>query len=71
MYSFKANTLLVTFLYLIEDQYIILALFVKSASAIIKPIWDNRSLLLVNKESINTKSYKVFLLSLINLRSLN
>ena len=46
----------------------ILALFIKSVSAIIKPIWDNRSLLLVNKESVNTKSYKVFLLNLINLR---
>ena len=70
MYSFKANTLLITLLHLIEDQCIILALFVKSASAIIKPIWDNRSLLLANKESMNTKSCKVSLLSLINLRPL-
>ena len=62
--------LLVTLLYLNKDQCIILALFIKSASTIIKPIWDNRSLLLVNKESVNTKNYKVSLLSLINLRPL-
>ena len=49
----------------------ILALFIKLASAIKKPIWDDRSLLLANKESVYTKSYKVFLLSLINLRPLN
>ena len=63
--------LLITFLYLIKDQYIILALFIKSASAIIKPIWNNKSLLLINKESINIKNYKIFLLSLINLSPLN
>ena len=60
-----------TFLHLIKDQYIILTLFIKSASTITKPIWDNRSLLLANKESVNTKSYKVSLLSLTNLRPLN
>ena len=71
MYSSKASTLLVTLLHLIKDQYIILALFIKSASAITKPIWDNRSSLLVNKESINTRSCKVSLSSLMNLRPLN
>ena len=71
MYNSKASTLLIILLYLIEDQYTILALFVKLASTITKPIWDNRSLLLTNKESINTKSYKMSLLSLTNLRPLN
>ena len=63
--------LLVTLLHLIEDQCTILALFVKSASAITKPIWDDRSSLLANKESVNTRNYKVSLLSLMNLRPLN
>ena len=49
----------------------ILALFIKLASAIIKPIWDNKSLLLINKKSVNTKSYKVSLLNLINLKPFN
>ena len=49
----------------------ILVLFIKSASTIIKPIENNKSSLLVNKESVNTRSYKVFLLSLTNLRPLN
>ena len=71
MYSFKASTLLVTLLHLIEDQYIILALFIESASTITKPIWDDRSLLLVNKESVNTKNYKMSLLNLTNLRPFN
>ena len=71
MYSSKASTLLVTLLHLIKNQCTILALFIKSASIITKPIWDNRFLLLVNKESINTKSCKMSLLSLINLRPFN
>ena len=70
-YSSEASTLLVTLLHLIKNQYIILALFVKLASAITNPIWDDRSLLLANKESVNTRSYRVSLLSLINLRPLN
>jgi hypothetical protein len=71
VYSSEANTLLVTLLHSIKDQCTILALFIKSASAITKPIWDDRSLLLANKESVNTRSYRVSLSSLINLRPLN
>ena len=71
MYSTKASILLVTLLHLIKDQYTILALFIMSVSTITKPIWDNRSLLLVNEESVNTKNCKISLLSLMNLRPLN
>src|SRR6266568_8695391 len=42
-YSSDAKTLRVTRLHLIDDQWTILALLFLSASAITKPIWDERS----------------------------
>ena len=43
LYNLDAKTLCITCLYLIDDQWTILALLFLSVSAIIKLIWDKRS----------------------------
>lgn len=58
-YNSEANTLLVTLLHFTEDQWMMLALLLASASTITKPIWEERSLLLAKLESANTKSCRV------------
>ena len=68
--SSKASTLLVTLLYLIKDQYIILALFVISINTRIQPICDKRSLLFINKASVNTSRRSILISSLIYVRPL-
>ena len=53
VYSSDAKTLLVTCLHLVDDQWMILALFLPSASTMRYPSWDEISLLLANGASVN------------------
>ena len=55
-YNLKASILLVILLYLTKDQWIIFASFNKSASTKIYLIYNERSLLFVNKELVNINS---------------
>ena len=68
--SFEASTLLVTLLYLVNDQWIILALYSKSSRTKIYPICNKRSLLLVNKALVKTSRYSILISNLINIRPL-
>jgi hypothetical protein len=52
-YSLEASTLWVTCLHLIKDQWSTFADLFRSISTIIKPIYNNRSLLLVKEAFIN------------------
>ena len=68
--SLDASTLLVTLLHLIKDQYTILALFIMSANTRIQPIYNKRSLLFINKASVNTSRRSMLISSLIYVRPL-
>ena len=70
VYNLEASMLLVTLLCLIEDQWIMFALFNKSTSTRMYLICNKRSLLFVNKELVNINSWSVFMLSLIKLNPL-
>ena len=69
--SSKASTLLVTLLYLVNNQYIILTLFIISTNTRIQPIYDKRSLLFINKASVNTSRRSMLMSSLIYVRPLS
>ena len=60
VYSLEASTLWVTYLYLIKDQCRVFMSWLRSISTIIKPICNNRSLLLVKEAFINTSRLRDF-----------
>jgi hypothetical protein len=60
MYSLEASILRVTRLHLIKDQYSIFASWLRSVSTSIKPICNNRSLLLAKEASVNTSRLREF-----------
>ena len=66
--SSKASTLLVTLLYLVNDQQIILALYNKSSRTKTYPIYNKRSLLLANKALVKTSRRSILISNLINIR---
>jgi hypothetical protein len=53
VYNLEASTLLVILLHLTKDQWTIFALFNKSANTKIYLIYNKRSLLFANEESVN------------------
>jgi hypothetical protein len=55
-YNLEASILLITLLHLTKDQWTIFTLFNESASTRIYPIYNKRSLLFANKESVNISS---------------
>ena len=55
-YNLKANIFLVILLYLTEDQQIIFILFNKFANIKIYLIYNEKSLLFINKELVNINS---------------
>jgi len=70
VYNSEASMLLVILLHLTKDQWTMFALFNKSASTRIYPIYNKRSLLFINKELVNISSYNVFMLSLTKFKPL-
>ena len=56
VYNLKVSTLLVILLHLTKNQWTIFALFNKSASTKIYPIYNKKSLLFANKELVNISS---------------
>ena len=66
--SSKASTLLVTLLHLINNQQIILALYNASSNTSTYPIYNKRSLLLVNKALVKVSRYNILMSNLINAR---
>ena len=62
LYSLDTKTLCVTHLYLINDQWRMLALLFLSISVIIKPIWENRSWLLAKDKSVKIINFRESLL---------
>jgi len=70
VYNSEASTLLVILLHLTKNQWTMFALFNKSTSTRIYPIYNKRSLLFVNKKLVNTSSYNISILSLIKFKPL-
>ena len=68
--SSKASTLLVTLLHLINNQWIILALYNAFSNTSIYPIYNKRSLLLVNKALVKVSRHNVLMSNLTNVRPL-
>ena len=69
-YSSEANTLRVTRLYLIEDQWMIFAVRFWSVSTITNPICEERSLLLAKEASVKIIRFSESISSSTNVRPL-